>query len=403
MLLRFPDTSDGQDAFVVNELREWLWGDAMRELLGCFGFQCHSSDLGTYLHEASAFVAKEFDYMAKTREFASRMEQALSNHDIAWLNDNLSSINLYLERLGYARENDGVALVDNAHREELLQHMRLKERFVVCDDVFLLENRDKFSRLIEEIGTPGTEELVENGKREALKSSWIVILGATAGTNQHRTLLAKQLYDLACIHHPINVIGLAGERIVQRNELVKAGLDVDAIMSEYDSLKECILHEFKPSRVIGETCSSSYLHQQQRYGNDYRKWDTCQFWGSSRKTTMEDKGNAIIVMSCPSSDPSQRRANTYDTIDLMIQECLDHGNRDRLLLVGSARYAAYTIFTTWLKYKVERRLDNISFAFTGNVGSISNKEMIASYLMEIKNGINAGKILYETMREKNII
>lgn len=376
----FPDyrlPPDEQNKEIIKSLEHWIGSLPFAALLEQFGFEKQDVPFESYLESVHDFVNENFDYYERSRQFGKKLKEA----DPEWLRDNEAVLEQLSNRLHITDLN------------ELAEKLSTNERWIIFDDAFLLNNRPLLSQYITKIGLPGDIELINYAKEHLPDTEWMVILGGASATNEIRTRLATEL----CQDHNLCVAGLSGERLSNEREKTIRNQKYESIQTEFDSMKLNMEIQFDLP-ISDVTYGEDFEARVHEYGADMSKWPQEVLNATSRYYSL---GN-YHVMSAPSNNPALRRANTLDTMDYFLKKCVTPPSN--IMLISSSRYAAYTVFSFWKHYRVERDLTDINFFFTGNAGAMTDREMLSSYLLEVRNGVNAGYDLYHAMaiKEENL-
>lgn len=247
-----------------------------------------------------------------------------------------------------------------------------KERWDVADDSFVNDNREailaKAALLgMTDITTPQCEP------------DYILPLGGARMANYDRPMMAKVVMDKYAYRNK-TIVALSGTRPLNETErpYLKHYAPED-VSTEYDAISAGLEKAFS----LGE------------YDEEYISNENPNLCSAVRKYNKQYNDSYLYSLAAPSSDPDNRRANSYDTFKYLLEH-FNIGKGDKLLLVTSCIYVPFQ-YLKFMNLAIDGEFE-VDCIGTDVAGSASMSKA-SNYLQEIKGTVDAIYSLYNVLEK----
>ena len=194
-----------------------------------------------------------------------------------------------------------------------------KERWDVIDESFVLEHEGEIMECVRGLGLVGHVD-------PSLEPDYILPLGGARNANNARPKMAKKVIDDYGWTDK-RIVALSGTRPINDTERPYMKEYAPDVETEFDAISKGLELAFDVHRFTEERIDS----------------DNINLCSVVRKYENDSLDNEIYSLAAPSSDPDNRRANSYDTFKYLLEK-FDIGEGDKLLLVTSCIYVPYQRF-----------------------------------------------------------
>lgn len=246
-----------------------------------------------------------------------------------------------------------------------------KERWEVVNDSFVNDNKET---IIAEAALLG----MTNVTTPQYEPDYILPLGGARMANYDRPVMARNVIDEYGYRNK-NIVALSGTRPisdVERPYLEKYAPD-DAT-TEYDAISAGLEKAFSLDD----------------YEEEFMYNENPNLCSAVRKYKKKYKDSLVYSLAAPSSDPSNRRANSYDTFKFLLEH-FSIGKGEKLLLVTSCIYVPFQ-YLKFMNLAIDRGFE-VDCIGTDIAGSVSMSKA-SNYLQEIKSTVDAIYGLYNTFK-----
>ena len=274
---------------------------------------------------------------------------------------------LLSEKLGRDRKAD----IDEVHDFVKRWDFRGgKERWEVVDDSFVNDNKET---ILAEAALLGMTNVID----PQTEPDYILPLGGARMANYDRPMMAKIVVDKYG-YGDKTIVALSGTRPLNDTErpYLEKYAPEDAA-TEYDAISAGLEKVFS----------------LEKYEEEYSNNKNPNLCSAVRKYSNKYKGSNIYSLAAPSSDPDNRRANSYDTFKYLLEH-FNIGNGDKLLLVTSCIYVPFQ-YLKFMNLAIDGGFE-VDCIGTNFPGSISMSKP-SNYLQEIKGTIDAIYGLYNEL------